>query len=444
MAQFFKAAPTNSIKNHILKNIKVEKLDHRGRGLAYFQKKPLFIDGALAGELLEVQIIETKKRYSKAKIKKIIKASELRITAACPHYQECGGCDLQHLSQQSQIQIKADGLLSLFKRFAKQVPQQLEEPITDKAWGYRRTARFGLQFDKKNKHLKMGFRRAQSNDLIDQKVCPVLLPALECLLAPLKILLNSLQCKADLGHVELLYSDQGAVILLRHMKSLSEPDLKLITAFSDQHKVNFFGQPSSNQSVCLAGKAHLSYRLPEWDCSLSFTPTDFLQVNTTINEKMVSQALQWLALEKTDRVLDLFCGLGNFTLPIARQVESVVGVEGVQKMVDRAAENAQLNNLHNAEFYQADLSDENIIQQEWAKQSFNKVLLDPARAGALDCLAFIAQKKPSHILYVSCDPLTLARDSQLLLDKGYKLEKLGLLDMFPQTAHMEAMALFTG
>jgi len=444
MAQFFKASPTNSIKNHILKNIKVEKLDHRGRGLAYFQNKPLFIDGALAGELLEVQIVESKKRYSKAKIKKILKASELRITAACPHYQECGGCHLQHLNQEAQIEIKSDGLLSLFKRFAKQVPQQLETPITDKAWAYRRTARFGLQFDKKNKQLNMGFRRAQSNELIDQKVCPVLLPQLECLIVPLKILLNSLQCKADLGHVELLYADQGAVVLLRHMKTLTSPDLKLITAFSEQQKVNFFGQAASNQSVCLAGESQLSYRLPEWDCTLSFTPTDFLQVNSNINKKMVNQALQWLALEKTDSVLDLFCGLGNFTLPIARQVESVVGIEGVQKMVDRALVNAQLNNLPNATFYQADLSAENVTRQEWAKQSFNKVLLDPARAGALDCLAFIAQKKPSHILYVSCDPLTLARDSQVLLDNGYKLDKLGLLDMFPQTAHMESMALFTG
>jgi len=444
MAQFFKASPTNSIKNHILKNIKVEKLDHRGRGLTHFQDKPLFIDGALAGELLEVQIVESKKRYSKGKIKKIIKASELRITAACPHYQECGGCHLQHLNQAAQIEIKSDGLLSLFKRFAKQVPQQLENPITGNAWAYRRTARFGLQFDKKNKQVQMGFRRAQSNDLIDQKVCPVLLPALERLIVPLKNLLNSLECKRDLGHVELLHADQGAVVLLRHMKTLTGPDLKLITSFSEQQNVNFFAQAASNQSVCLAGEAQLSYRLPEWDCSLSFTPTDFLQVNSHVNEKMVSQALQWLALEKTDSVLDLFCGLGNFTLPIARQVESVVGIEGVQKMVDRALVNAQLNNLHNASFYQADLSGENLIREEWAKQSFNKVLLDPARAGALDCLAFIAQKKPSHILYVSCDPLTLARDSQVLLDKGYKLDKLGLLDMFPQTAHMESMALFTG
>jgi len=442
MAQFFKASPTNSRKNYILKDVKVEKLDHRGRGLAYFQGKPLFIDGALSGELLDVQIIETKKRYSKANIKTIIKASELRITAACPHYQECGGCDLQHLPQTAQIQIKSDGLISLFKRFANQAPQKLEAPITDQAWAYRRTARLGLQFDKKTKQLKMGFRRARSNDLIDQKVCPVLLPELECLIPSLKVLLNSLQCRADLGHVELLYADQGAVVLLRHMKTLTASDLKLISTFAEQQKLNFFAQASPNLCVCLAGEENLSYQLPEWDCVLHFRPTDFLQVNANINQKMVAQALQWLALEKTDQVLDLFCGLGNFTLPIARHAASVVGVEGVQKMVDRACANAALNKQDNAQFYQADLSAENLTQQEWAKQRFNKVLLDPARAGAGDCLAFITEKKPSHIVYVSCDPLTLARDSQVLLDKGYQLDKLGLLDMFPQTGHMESMALF--
>jgi len=444
MAQFFKASPTNSRKNYILKNVKVEKLDHQGRGLAYFQDKPLFIEGALSGELLDVQIVESKKRYHKAQIKKIIQASELRVAAACPHYQECGGCHLQHMDQPAQIQIKSEGLISLFKRFAKQAPQKLAAPITDQAWGYRRTARFGLQFDKKSKQLKMGFRRALSNDLIDQKVCPVLLPELERLIPGLKSLLNSLQGKADLGHVELLYADQGAVVLLRHLKALTAPDLKLIRSFSEQQQLNFFAQPSTNQCICLAGEEDLSYRLPEWDCSLHFSPTDFLQVNANINKKMVAQALQWLALEKSDQVLDLFCGLGNFTLPIARHAASVVGVEGVQKMVDRASSNARLNKQDNARFYQADLSAENLTQQEWAKQRFNKVLLDPARAGALDCLAFIAEKKPSHIVYVSCDPLTLARDSQALLDKGYKLDKLGLLDMFPQTGHMEAMALFTG
>ncbi|WP_028863943.1 23S rRNA (uracil(1939)-C(5))-methyltransferase RlmD [Psychromonas aquimarina] len=442
MAQFFKASRTNSAKNRILKNVKIEKLDHQGRGMAFFQDKPLFIDGALSGELLDIQIIESKKRYSKGVLKKIIESSEKRIKPACPHYQECGGCHLQHVDHIEQINIKSAGLTALFKRFAGQAPMQLEDPVTDQEWAYRRTARFGLQYNKKTKKLEMGFRRAQSNSLIDQKVCPVLQPELELLILPLKALLNSLHSKADLGHIELMYAEQGVVVLLRHLKALPQSDLQLIEQFSESRQVNFFAQASTNSCVCLAGQEELSYQLAEWDCRLTFSPTDFLQVNSKVNQKMVSQALNWLAVNKDDHVLDLFCGLGNFTLPIAAKAASVVGVEGIQKMVDRAAENASLNKITNASFYQADLSADNLAKQEWAARTFNKVLLDPARAGAFDCMAFIVSQKPSHIVYVSCDPVTLARDSQQLLEQGYKLLKLGLLDMFPQTGHMESMALF--
>ena len=442
MAQFFKASRTKSAKNRILKNVLVEKLDHQGRGIAYFQNKPLFIDGGLCGESLDIQISESKKRYSKGVIKKINQASELRIKPSCPHYNECGGCHLQHLDHEQQIKVKSEGLISLFKRFAKQAAMQLEEPIIDQVWGYRRTARFGLQFDKKSKQLNMGFRRALSNDLIDQKASPVLLPQLECLILPLKTLLNSLKSRMELGHIEFILADQGVVVLLRHLKALPEGDLQLIQQFSESHQLNFFAQDSKHALVCLSGSEQLSYQLSDWDCTLNFTPTDFLQVNSNVNQKMVAQALNWLALTEDDVVLDLFCGLGNFTLPIAKKAARVVGVEGIQKMVDRASDNAALNNLSNTSFYQADLSAADVAKQEWATQSFNKVLLDPARAGAFDCMPFIAKLKPSHIVYVSCDPVTLARDSQLLLENGYKLDKLGLLDMFPQTGHMESMARF--
>ncbi|WP_354625477.1 23S rRNA (uracil(1939)-C(5))-methyltransferase RlmD [Psychromonas sp. MME2] len=259
---------------------------------------------------------------------------------------------------------------------------------------------------------------------------------------PLKNLLANLQGKADLGHVELIYSDQGVVVLLRHMKNLSDADVAAIKAFATDHQINFFSQGSTRQVVCLVGQEKLTYQLDEGQLSLSFAVTDFLQVNAKINQKMVTQALQWLQLEAQDVVLDLFCGLGNFTLPMAQKVARVVGVEGVQKMVDRARFNAQLNDIDNSEFYQADLSADNLKKQPWSPLDFNKILLDPARAGAQDCMAFIAAKKPTHIVYVSCDPLTLARDSQILLEKGYKLAKLGLIDMFPQTKHVESMALF--
>lgn len=442
MAQFFKAASKNSIKSRILKNVSVDNFDHQGRGIAFFQNKPLFIEGALKGEILDIQITESKKRYSKGQILKISQASEFRITPECPHYEQCGGCHLQHTSQDNQINIKSAGLTDLFARFAKQQGVQLETVIKSEPWGYRRSARFGVQFNKKSKKVEMGFRRALSNDLIDQKFCPVLKAPLEALIQPLKNLLNSLNSKADLGHVELIWADQGVVVLLRHLKVLPKSDVQLITQFSEKHDINFFSQPSKTEINCLSGKNELTYQLPEWQCGLNFSVTDFLQVNEAVNQQMVKQALQWLSLTEQDNVLDLFCGLGNFTLPIAKQVESVTGVEGIQKMVDRATQNAQLNNITNARFFQADLSAENLIKQEWATTAFNKVLLDPARAGALESIPYITSLKPSHIVYVSCDPVTLARDSQLLLEKGYKLAKLGLLDMFPQTGHMESMALF--
>jgi len=442
MAQFFKAAPKNSIKSRILKNVLVEKLDHQGRGIAFFQSKPLFIDGALQGEKLDVKITENKKRYSKATIMAVNQASDYRVSPTCPHYDQCGGCHLQHTSQEKQISIKQDGLLDLFSRFAKQTPIELDAAIKSEPWGYRRSARFGVQFNRKSKKVEMGFRRALSNELIDQKVCPVLKAPLEVLIVPLKALLNSLNSKTDLGHIEMIWSDQGVVVLLRHLKALPKNDIVLIEQFSAQHHVNFFSQPTKSDLICLSGESHLSYQLAEWQSTLNFIATDFLQVNEIVNQKMVKQALSWLELAKQDKVLDLFCGLGNFTLPIATQVDSVVGVEGVQKMVDRASENAQSNEIDNATFFQADLSAEHLSKQVWANNHFNKVLLDPARAGALASIPFIISLKPSHVVYVSCDPVTLARDSQQLLENGYKLAKLGVLDMFPQTGHIESMALF--
>ena len=442
MAQFFKATPKNTTKNKLSKQVLIEKLDHQGRGIATLDKKPLFIDGALLNEQLDVEIIENKKRFSKGLIKKILTPSLARIEPACPHYDECGGCHLQHCNSETQREIKGAGLQDLFKRFAKQDKITLSDPIFESDWAYRRTARFGLQFNKKSKTIEMGFRKKGTNSLVNQKVCPVLLPELEALITPLKTLLNNLQSKAHLGHVELITSDQGVVILLRHLQKLPSDDVALIEQFSTQYSISFYVQSTKAGIQCLFGQDVLTYKLPEWNCTFNFSPSDFLQVNAQINQRMVSQAMNWLNLDKDDHVLDLFCGLGNFTLPIAGQVKKVIGVEGVQNMVDRATDNARLNNIENAIFYQADLSAERLIKAPWAVQDINKILLDPARAGAYECMSFIIKLKPTHIVYVSCDPVTLARDSELLLNAGYHLDKLGLLDMFPQTAHMESMALF--
>ncbi|MDA7747281.1 23S rRNA (uracil(1939)-C(5))-methyltransferase RlmD, partial [Psychromonas sp.] len=357
-------------------------------------------------------------------------------------YQECGGCHLQHVEQSTQVEIKQQGLITLFERFAQYKPEQLQPALTSDAWAYRRCARFGVMFDKKTKKVQMGFRRANSNELINQQVCPVLTPALAHLIIPLKNLLNQLQAKTALGHIELVEAEQSVAVLLRHLKPLSEQDEQLVIKFSDEHQLHFYLQSSPTSIRCLTAEHKLTYSLPEQDCQFEFNVDDFLQVNALINEKMVSQAIDWLELKSSDRVLDLFCGLGNFTLPIAKIADQVVGVEGIQKMVERGSQNALNCHLTNVTFYQADLSDLNSLKADWAKQDYDKVLLDPARAGAMECMEFVVSKKPTDIVYVSCDPVTLARDSQVLLEKGYHLAKLGLIDMFPQTAHMESMALF--
>ena len=443
MAQFFKTSRTNKQNNNIIKHCQIDKLDHQGRGMLFHQNKPMFVEGGLVGEVVDVSIDEDKKRYKKASILKIQQASDLRIAPYCDHYQECGGCHLQHIEQSTQVDIKQAGLITLFERFAKHKPEQLQKTLLSDAWAYRRCARFGVMYDKKTKKVQMGFRRSGSNELINQQTCPVLKPALSQLILPIKSLLNQLQGKMTLGHIELVEADNCVAVLLRHLKPLSDQDIALIIAFSAKHQLHFYAQSSPTDIQCLTEQHKLTYSLAEQDCEFEFNIDDFLQVNADINKKMVKQAINWLELKNTDHVLDLFCGLGNFTLPIAKNVAQVVAVEGIQKMVDRGAQNALHCNLTNVAFYQADLSDLNELKAEWAQQPYDKILLDPARAGAAECMRFIANKKPSHIVYVSCDPVTLARDSALLLEQGYTLAKLGLIDMFPQTAHMESMALFT-
>lgn len=442
MAQFFKIKTVNSTKNIIVKNILIEKLDHQGQGLAFFQNKPLFVKGGLTGERLDIQITENKKHFSKGIIKYISKISPSRIKPQCMHYDECGGCDLQHCDSATERKIKETTLQDLFKKFAKLEQVNIINSLLDNEWGYRRTARFGVQFNRKTNILAMGFRRKGSNTLIDQQECPVLIAELEVLIKPIKKLLNGLPSKAQLGHVNLLFSDEGAIVLLRHLQPLTSQDIKLIIAYSKSKRLNFYTQSNNGQCCCLFGKGKLTYQLPMWHCQFNFIPTDFLQINEKVNQKMVEQAIKWLALDENDYVLDLFCGLGNFTLPIARSVKQVVGIEGVQEMVDRADNNKRLNNIENAYFYQGDLNATNLMKFDWNKRTFNKILLDPSRAGAFKCMNFILKLKPTHVVYVSCNPLSLARDSKQLLDAGYYIDKIGLLDMFPQTSHIESMTLF--
>ncbi|QUM75177.1 23S rRNA (uracil(1939)-C(5))-methyltransferase RlmD [Moritella sp. 24] len=441
MAQIFKAKKVQKTPSKAVE-ITIEKLDHQGLGLGRLDGKAIFVAGALPGERVSVNIIEQKKQYAKATLRKVLTPSEQRIEPACPHYATCGGCSLQTLACDDQADYKQTALFSLLQNFSKNDDIEFAEPILSQPWQYRRTARLSVMFDRKAKKLAFGFRERNSKSLVSINECPVLEPALSALIQPLRQLLATLTVRRDLGHIELFAVDSGIICLFRILKPLNDKDLALLQAFASEQQLSIYLQPEPESVLKLTPDTPAAwYQLADGEFKLSFTPGNFIQVNPIVNNQMVEQAINWLELTPEDKVLDLFCGGGNFSLPIARLCHSVVGVEGVDEMVRQAQVNAAANNVDNAKFYQADLSAD-FSKLPWAKNSFDKVLLDPARAGAAETVQYLHKLKVKKIVYVSCNPATLARDSKLLMEKHYKLTRLGMIDMFPQTGHVESMALF--
>ncbi|WP_159654917.1 23S rRNA (uracil(1939)-C(5))-methyltransferase RlmD [Vibrio atypicus] len=436
MARFFQPKKKTQL-NTKHQSVQIEKLDHLGAGIAYQNKKPIFIEGALPGEQVLVQITESKSKFSRANLIKIQKSSDLRVEPFCPHYQECGGCNMQHTDVSTQQQHKQQTLAQLMKKFAGQTAE-LEAPITGDSKGYRRRARVSLMVDKKTRQLKFGFRKKQSKDIVNVTHCPVLAPELNQLIPPLQKMLQGFSNQDALGHIELVKGDNTRVIVLRHMKPLKEQDQAQLEAFAAEQQATLYLMPQTDQLDRIVGEqAHYL----EAGVTIPFEPNNFIQVNQQVNAQMVEQALNWLEFAEQDRVLDLFCGLGNFSLPMAKTAQHVIGVEGVDSMVEKATFNAKLNQLDNAVFYQANL-EQDMTGQPWASEKFDKLLLDPARAGASGIVDQISELGATRVVYVSCNPATLARDSQSLLNQGFQLDKLGMLDMFPHTSHLESMALF--
>jgi 23S rRNA (uracil1939-C5)-methyltransferase len=315
---------------------------------------------------------------------------------------------------------------------------ELEAPVVGDVKGYRRRARVSLMLNKKTRQLEFGFRKKQSKDIVTVTHCPVLNSDLDALLAPLHQLLSGFSNQENLGHVELVKGDNTNVIVLRHLKALKESDQHSLEALAKEHGATLYLMPESDQLNRVVGE---SANYTEAGVTIPFEPNNFIQVNQKVNQSMVAQALDWLDLDEQDCVLDLFCGLGNFSFPMAKKVKQVIGVEGVDAMVDKAKDNAKVNGISNTAFHQANL-DQDFSGQLWAQEKFDKILLDPARAGASGIIEHISQLGASRVVYVSCNPATLARDSQSLLNQGDKLQKLGMLDMFPHTSHLESMALF--
>ncbi|MGL5237846.1 MAG: 23S rRNA (uracil(1939)-C(5))-methyltransferase RlmD [Plesiomonas shigelloides] len=438
MAQFYTPAKkrpsaTQSAETEIL------SLDYQGQGVARWQGKTLFVSGALPGERVIARIYEDKRQYAKAHCQKILQPSAQRQTPPCPHYRQCGGCQMQHVDYALQVASKQQALQRMMSRETGLAELRVNGGVIEgPQYGYRRRARLSVRVDKKTRQLQLGFRQAGSDNIVDIHTCPVLQPELSALLPALRECLSNLQALRAIGHIELVAADNGILLVVRHTQALPESDKQALLALAQVRQLNLFSAPDSEQLTCWYGQWPL-YRID--GLNLHFSPRDFIQVNPNVNQQMVAQALAWLELDAQDRLLDLFCGMGNFTLPAAKLAADVVGVEGVEAMVEQARRNAADNALANVRFYACNL-DEPLTQQSWAQEGFNKVLLDPARAGALAVMPHIVNLQPERIVYVSCNPATLARDSKVLIEAGYQLVQLGMLDMFPHTAHLESMALF--
>ncbi|WP_445335807.1 23S rRNA (uracil(1939)-C(5))-methyltransferase RlmD [Citrobacter koseri] len=429
MAQFYSAKRRVTTRQII--TVTVNDLDPFGQGVARHNGKALFIPGLLPQEKGDVVITEDKKQFARAQVKRRLNDSPERETPRCPHFGVCGGCQQQHASVALQQRSKSAALSRLMKC-------DVAEVIADTPWGYRRRARLSLNYLPKTQQLQMGFRKAGSSDIVDVRQCPILVPQLEALLPRVRACLESLQGHRHFGHVELVQAGNGTLMVLRHTAPLSAADREKLERFSHSEGLSLFLAPQSDILEPLTGEA------PWYDSNglrLTFSPRDFIQVNEGVNQKMVARALEWLDIQPGDRVLDLFCGMGNFTLPLATRAASVVGVEGVPALVEKGRENARRNGLQNVTFFHENL-EEDVTKQQWAKNGFDKILLDPARAGAAGVMKHIIKLKPIRIVYVSCNPATLARDSDALLNAGYQIQRLAMLDMFPHTGHLESMVLF--
>ncbi len=425
----------------------IVNLSHDGKGVARINGKATFIQGALPEETVEFQYTRIKKDFDEGRLLSVIEPSALRVEPKCAHYALCGGCSLQHMSEAEQIHFKQEQLLDLFSRYAHTQPQTILPPLVASHWNYRNKARLSVRYVEKKQSSMVGFRERNNPRYITEITqCPVLNAKLDADIIPLRHLIDSMEDKQCIAQIEVAAGDEEVALIFRNLSALAPNDELKIKEFGEAYHYKIFLQPSGPESVyCFYppnSSEYLKYSLPDQDIHFFFHPTDFTQVNAALNRSMVSLALELMDLKSTDVVLDLFCGLGNFSLPMAKFCSKVLGVEGSKTMVERAYMNAKANNLSNLDFYAANLDDVNEVKK-LVNQPFNKVLIDPPRSGAFEIVKQIDMLNPERIVYVSCNPVTLARDTDILVnEKGYVLIKAGVMDMFPHTAHVESIALF--
>ncbi len=430
--------------------IQIDSIAHDGRGVGRdAEGKVVFVDYALPGERVRFVPVMNRKSYLFGSTIEVLEPSEFRVEPKCDVFGECGGCVLQHLDADKQIEYKQQQLLENFKKIGNVEPENWFEPMTSQHWGYRRRARLGAKFVPKKGGMIVGFRERNSSFIQPTSKCEVLYPEVSALLPDLRETLEKTSCNDKIPQVEISVADNATVMIVRHLEAFVQSDLDLLSDFAKRNEVQVFLQPGNLKSVhplYPTDPEPLFYNFEEFDIRVEFLPTDFIQVNGSINDALVARAIDLLDIQPDDAVLDLFCGVGNFTLPLARRANKVVGVEGDQALVNRANHNKKLNGLESVDFYFGDLFKEDMTAEshgEWLKEPFDKVLLDPPRSGAAEMVRRMPDLNPSKIVYVSCGPATLARDAGVLVNEhGYTMTHAGVIDMFPHTAHVESIAVF--
>jgi len=423
----------------------VVSLAHDGRGVAKIDGKAIFVAGALPGEQITLQRLRRQRSADEARLVEVLRAAPERVEPPCQHYGLCGGCALQHMDSGAQVAAKQQQLLEELTRIGHVTPEAVLPPLTAASTGYRRRARVGARYVEKKGKVVVGFREKEGSLITDVTRCEVLAAPVADLPGKLSTLFTTLAARERLPQVEVSVGEGRPVLVLRHLVPLGEDDLAKLRAFGEAEGMDWWLQPEGPDSIAPLdpnAARQLHYSLPAEDVRLDFQPLDFIQVNGPLNQAMVAHALQQLEVQPGDSVLDLFCGLGNFTLPLARRAREVHGVEGEAGLVARARANAEANGLTNVTFSVANLF-EPVNDFPWAKRHWDKVLLDPARAGAREILPMVVTAKPSRIVYVSCHPGSLARDAGILVNElGYVNRAAGIMDMFPHTGHVESIAVF--
>ena len=424
----------------------VAALTHAGEGVIR-DGKTVFVPGALPGENIKFRRTRTHRQHDEAELVEVLTAAPERVVPRCPHFGVCGGCALQHLSPEAQLEARQTELQDNLERLGKVTPQTWLPPLRGPVWGYRRRARLGAKFVTKKGKVVVGFRERLAPFIADVQHCDVLTPPVGDLITPLAELIMTLGIRERVPQIEVAVADNAVALVFRVLDPPSADDLERLRAFRTTHGVRLYLQPKGLDSIHeldTPGEP-LRYELPKFKVELEFLPTDFVQINGAVNEALVSRAVELLELTPSAEVLDLFCGIGNFTLPMARLAKRVVGVEGDAALVARARHNAQRNQLENTEFHVADLARlPGSTPAPWLRKGYTHVLLDPPRAGAREVLASVVSLEPQRVLYISCHPGSLARDLGVLVNEhGFTLEAAGVLDMFPHTAHFESLALLS-